>query len=58
MASMAEMAAVRRQARLDDVQADIDNGTLIVRQMTPAERAVNPRHPERPLRKPRLPPAG
>ena len=34
-----ERAARRRQELLDNVQQQIRNGTLVVRQMTPEERA-------------------
>lgn len=55
MASFAENAAVRRQAKLDDVQEQIKTGSLVVRAMTAAELKLNPPRPDRPLRKPRVP---
>ena len=55
MASFAEHAAVRRQAKLDDIQQQIKTGSLVVRAMTAAELKLNPPRPERPLRKPRIP---
>ena len=55
MASFAEHAAVRRQAKLDDIQEQIKTGSLVVRTMTAAELKLNPPRPERPLRKPRIP---
>ena len=47
-----ERQADRRQAKLDEVQRQIDSGSLNVRQMTPEERERNqPRPPkEKPKR--------
>jgi hypothetical protein len=40
----------RRQEKLDDVQRQIRSGSLVVRQMTAAERARNPPRPPKPKR--------
>jgi anti-sigma28 factor (negative regulator of flagellin synthesis) len=42
-----ERAAERRQAKLEEIQQQIDEGTLTVRQMTPAERKRNPPRPRK-----------
>jgi hypothetical protein len=46
--STRERAVERRQAKLDQVQEQVENGTLVIRQMTEEERLrypplVNPR---------------
>jgi hypothetical protein len=51
MPSYAENQAARRQEKLDGMQALIAAGKLTVRQMTPAERKLNPARTETPLRK-------
>ena len=52
MKSQQERQQDRRQAKLDEVQRQIDSGSLTVRQMTPEERERNkPRPPkEKPKR--------
>jgi hypothetical protein len=45
-----ERADDRRRQKLAEVQAQIRNGTLVVRQMTAAERERNPPAPPRPKR--------
>jgi hypothetical protein len=50
MKTTQERAEERRQQKLADVQAQIRNGSLIVRQMTDAERARNPPRPVPPKR--------
>jgi hypothetical protein len=51
MASTAERAAALRQTKLDDVQAQIARGSLMIRTMTEAERKLNPPRLDKPLRK-------
>jgi hypothetical protein len=51
MASLAENRAARRQEKLDNIVALIEGGTLTVRQMTAAERKLNPARTETPLPK-------
>lgn len=43
----------KRQAKLEDMQRQIDAGTLVVRKMTPEERAASEARPPRPDRPPR-----
>ena len=54
MSSASERAQERRQAKLDDMQQQIEDGTLTVRRMTAEERAAAaPRartRPQAPLR--------
>jgi hypothetical protein len=50
MKSTQERQQERRRAKLADVQAQISSGSLVVRQMTAAERARNPPRPARPKR--------
>ena len=45
-----ERAAERRREKLAQVQEQIDDGSLVVRQMTPAERKRNPPRPRVPKR--------
>jgi hypothetical protein len=45
MGSASERAQERRQAKLDDMQQQIEDGTLTVRRMTAEERAANPPRP-------------
>ena len=40
--STRERAVERRQAKLDQVQAQVENGTLVIRQMTEEERLRYP----------------
>jgi hypothetical protein len=42
-----ERAAERHREKLAAIEQQIANGTLIVRQMTPEERAKNPPRPAR-----------
>jgi hypothetical protein len=46
-----ERADERRRQKLAEVQAQIDNGTLVVRKMTAEERKRNPPAPPRPKRR-------
>jgi hypothetical protein len=45
MATARERAEERREARLADVQQQVNDGTLTIRKMTPKERAENPPRP-------------
>ena len=45
MTTPRERAEERRQAKLADVQEQIDDGSLVVRKMTAKERADNPPKP-------------
>lgn len=45
-----ERQAEKRRERLDEIQKQIDDGSLVVRKMTPAERK---RHAPRPPRPPK-----
>ena len=45
MSNSWERAQARRQAKLDDVQQQIADGTLKVRKMTAEERAAHPPRP-------------
>jgi hypothetical protein len=51
MRSQTEIQAERRQEKLDEMQAHVRAGRLIIRQMTDAERKLNPARTEQPLRK-------
>ena len=50
MKTARERAEERRLQKLAEVQAQIRSGSLVVRQMTPAERKSNPPQPPRPKR--------
>jgi len=50
MSTTWERAEQRRQEKLDDMQQQIEDGTLTVRKMTAKERAAHPPKP-RPERK-------
>jgi hypothetical protein len=51
MPSFAQNEAARRQEKLEAMQVQIERGSLTVRQMTAAERKLNPPRPDKPLRK-------
>jgi hypothetical protein len=51
--SQQERQADRRQAKLDEVQRQIDSGSLTVRQMTDEERARNQPRPPKPPKQPK-----
>ena len=52
MKSQRERNEERRAQRLDDVQQQVDDGKLVIRQMTDAEREqYPPPDPDRPQRK-------
>jgi hypothetical protein len=46
-----ERAEEKRRQKLAEMQAQIRNGSLVVRQMTPAERERNPAPPPRPSKR-------
>jgi hypothetical protein len=46
-----ERADERRRQKLEEMQEQIRKGSLVVRQMTPAERERNPPAPPRPKRR-------
>jgi hypothetical protein len=50
MKSTQERQQERRRQKLAEVQAQIHSGSLVVRQMTSAERALNPPRPAPPKR--------
>jgi len=45
VASLADRAAEQRRAKLDEIQRQIDTGSLKVRKMTAEERKLNPPRP-------------
>jgi hypothetical protein len=51
MASTADRAAERRRAKLEEVQRQIETGSLTVRKMTAEERKQYPPRPPKPRRK-------
>lgn len=51
MRSQTEIQAAHRQEKLDEMQAHIRAGRLTVRQMTKAERKLNPARTQKPLPK-------
>jgi hypothetical protein len=48
MKSGREKAEERRQAKLDQVEEQVKDGSLVIRQMTEEERRKYPPRPERP----------
>jgi hypothetical protein len=50
MKSTQERAEERRRQKLAEIEAQIRSGSLVVRQMTAAERARNPPRPAPPKR--------
>lgn len=51
MASIADRAAEQRRAKLEDIQRQIESGSLKVRKMTAEERKLYPPKPAKPRRK-------
>jgi hypothetical protein len=45
-----ERAEEKRRQKLEEMQAQIRNGSLVVREMTPEERERNPPKPRKPKR--------
>jgi hypothetical protein len=48
-----ERAAAKRREKLAEIQEQIDDGSLVVRQMTPEERKRNPPRPRQQRRRSR-----
>ena len=46
-----ERAEEKRRQKLEEMEAQIRNGSLVVREMTPEERERNPPKPPKPKRK-------
>ena len=53
MASHADRAAEKRKKRLEEIDEQVKDGSLTIRQMTPEERAPNPPRPPRERKRPR-----
>jgi hypothetical protein len=51
MLTQADRAAERRREKLEEIRSQVKDGSLTIREMTPAERE---RYPPRPPRAPRL----
>jgi hypothetical protein len=47
MSAQSDRAARAREERLKRIEEQIENGSLVIRQMTPAERKANPPQPRR-----------
>ncbi len=45
MRSVQQQQEERRQRQLDDIRRQVENGTLVIRQMTAEERRMNPPKP-------------
>jgi hypothetical protein len=50
MKTTQERQEEQRKQKLEEMQAQIDRGSLVVRQMTPEERKRNPPRPPKPKR--------
>jgi hypothetical protein len=50
MKSAYERQQEKKQAKLAEMQQQVDDGTLVVRKMTAEERAKNPKRPPKPKR--------
>jgi hypothetical protein len=55
MASPADRAAEKRREKLEEIQRQLDDGSLTVRKMTEEERKRFPPRPPRPPRAPKPP---
>jgi hypothetical protein len=53
VSAQADRAARAREERLKRIDEQIENGSLVIRQMTAAEREANPPKPRRPKPPPR-----
>ncbi|HEY4809833.1 MAG TPA: hypothetical protein VIH71_02130 [Solirubrobacteraceae bacterium] len=53
MSTQADRAAEKRRVKLEDVQRQVKEGSLTIREMTPQERKQFPPQPPDPRRKPR-----
>jgi hypothetical protein len=51
--TQAERAALKRRAKLEDVQRQLDDGSLTIRKMTKQEQKRFPPPPPRPAKAPR-----
>jgi hypothetical protein len=51
MASQADRAAAKRLEKLEEIQRQLESGSLTVRQMTEEERKLNPPRPPKPPRR-------
>lgn len=45
MKTQREQAEEKRQAKLEEIREQVDDGTLVIRPMTPAERQLYPPRP-------------
>ncbi len=52
MKTTRERAEEKRQAKLELVREQVQDGSLVIRQMTDEERTQYPQKPERPKRRP------
>jgi hypothetical protein len=50
MKTTREKAEEKRQAKLEHVREQVENGSLVIRKMTDDERKSNPPRPSRPKR--------
>jgi hypothetical protein len=48
MSTQRERDEKRRQEKLENVQQQVDEGSLVIRKMTDAERKANPPRPPKP----------
>ena len=53
MKTQQQKAEERRQEKLAQIQEQVDEGSLTIRQMTDGERAKNPPKPRKPRKGPR-----
>jgi hypothetical protein len=50
MLTQADRAAERRREKLEEIRSQVKDGSLTIREMTPAERKRYPQRPSRPSR--------
>lgn len=55
MQTQAERAAEKRKVKLEDVQRQVEEGSLKIRKMTAKERKSFPPQPSKPARRPSQP---
>ena len=48
MSTQWERQQKRRQEKLDQIKEQVDDGSLVIRKMTPEERKANPPRPPKP----------
>ena len=53
MSSQQERAEAKRQEKLALIKEQVEDGSLVIRKMTPAERKANPPRPRKQSRKSR-----